>query len=66
MRLKTVGPSLLELMSRSSKRPFRSSSLGVPTAEASMFLNTRERVSLRFGSSEALALMFTKSSLGRM
>ena len=66
LRLATVGPSLLLLTSRSSKRPLMSSSEFAPTAEPSMFLKTRLSVSLRFSSWRAFSRTLANRSCGRM
>ena len=66
LRLATVFPSFELFTSRSSNKPLRSSSLSAPTAEPSMFLNTRSRVSLRFSSRDARWRTLSNSSDGRM
>ncbi len=66
LRLATVGPSLALLTSTSAKRPLMSSSESAPTADASMFVKTRDSVSLRFSSWRARSRTLANRSCGRM
>src|SRR6218665_2802664 len=62
----TLAPSLVELTSKSSNKPFISYSLLEPFAEFSILLKTLESVSLRFASLRAFLRTFAKSSLGKI